>query len=157
MRSVFPYRFWVLILFSSLLGCDSRQEFKRFSEFIEGTWGYSTENGLLIESWQHSGEKRMDGFGYIQTAERMVPLEKLIVRPVYYQLILQAKPEGRKFWVYFVLTESTDFNWVFENKEHDFPQRIEYRKISEDSLLAVVSGIDNGKFDVNLFKYKRLK
>ena len=32
----------------------------------------------------------------------------------------------------------------FENLQHDFPQKISYQNIQNDSLIALVSGIQNG-------------
>jgi hypothetical protein len=34
---------------------------------------------------------------------------------------------------------------IFENKAHDFPTTFSYRRLSSDTLLIVVSGIENGK------------
>ena len=44
---------------------------------------------------------------------------------------------------------------IFENKEHDFPQRIIYKNPESDSLYARVEGNDNGKFRKEEFFMKR--
>ena len=45
----------------------------------------------------------------------------------------------------FKLTSITENNCVFENPSHDYPQKIIYKKTSNNSLIATVSGIQQGK------------
>jgi hypothetical protein len=49
-----------------------------------------------------------------------------------------AQPQGRPA-VAFVMSESGEQRMRFENRQHDFPQRIEYSRVG-DQLRAVVSG-----------------
>ena len=45
---------------------------------------------------------------------------------------------------------------VFENKEHDFPQRVGYRRLGADSVLAWIDGTSNGKAQRFEFPYRRV-
>jgi hypothetical protein len=44
---------------------------------------------------------------------------------------------------------------VFQNPEHDWPQELSYERISNDRLLILVSGSQNGKMRVERFDLKR--
>jgi hypothetical protein len=46
---------------------------------------------------------------------------------------------------------------VFENKTHDFPQKITYQFTSDDVMLATIEGTMNGKTEKIDFKYSRIK
>lgn len=45
----------------------------------------------------------------------------------------------------FKLTSITENNCVFENPSHDYPQKIMYKKESNNNLIATVSGRQQGK------------
>ncbi len=44
---------------------------------------------------------------------------------------------------------------VFENKEHDFPQRIVYTRHGHDSLTVRIEGIMDGQERATTFSFKR--
>jgi len=55
----------------------------------------------------------------------------------------------------FVLISFVNGKFIFENKEHDFPQRIVYTNSQPDSLYAFIEGIDNGTYRKSEFRFKR--
>ena len=57
--------------------------------------------------------------------------------------------------VSFKLISNTNGEYVFENKEHDFPQRIIYKNPANDSLYARIEGTSKGKFHKEEFSMKR--
>jgi len=77
--------------------------------------------------------------------------------------------ERRPDWVYFVaqprgnppvsfrLVEGANNSVLFENLKHDFPQRIRYTCVSENELVAEVSGPQGGKTVSEKFDYRRMK
>ena len=46
---------------------------------------------------------------------------------------------------------------VFEAPEHDFPQRVGYRRVGSDSVLAWVEGTMKGKTRRIEFPYRRVQ
>jgi hypothetical protein len=55
----------------------------------------------------------------------------------------------------FVSRLLTDSTVVFENLEHDFPQRVGYRRAGADSVLAWIEGTVDGKTRRVDFPYRR--
>ena len=57
----------------------------------------------------------------------------------------------------FKLIKGSDNEAVFENPEHDFPQRIIYRRESAEALFARIEGSEKGVKKGMDFRYKRSK
>ncbi|MDP3469757.1 MAG: DUF6265 family protein [Daejeonella sp.] len=64
---------------------------------------------------------------------------------------------GNDSTVRFRLISTKDVFFVFENKNHDFPQRISYQSQSASNVLAWIEGGVNGKFRKIEFPYCREK
>lgn len=67
-----------------------------------------------------------------------------------------SKPRENKEETFFRLKEFKEGYAVFENPEHDFPQRVIYRS-EKDALSARIEGTQNGKTSGMDFPYKRAK
>jgi hypothetical protein len=65
-----------------------------------------------------------------------------------------AKPSGQPE-ASFKLTRGSATEAVFENPEHDFPQRISYKLNPDGTLLAAIDGTKAGKIRRVEFPYKR--
>jgi len=57
----------------------------------------------------------------------------------------------------FTLTTAAGDSFVFENPAHDFPGKITYRKTSETTLVAKISGKVNGKEESELFELTKTR
>jgi hypothetical protein len=55
----------------------------------------------------------------------------------------------------FKLVRSSTNEAVFENPDHDFPQRIIYRRESAEALFARIEGIEKGVNKAMDFRYRR--
>jgi hypothetical protein len=55
----------------------------------------------------------------------------------------------------FIMTSDSENNFVFENPKHDYPQKIVYKKVNENSLIATISGIQQGKVSSEGYRMKR--
>jgi hypothetical protein len=74
---------------------------------------------------------------------------------LFYIPSVKAQNEGRP--VCFTAVQVSDDRLVFSNPAHDFPQTITYSRTGTDSLLAVISGLRNGRLRQQDFPMKRLK
>jgi hypothetical protein len=57
--------------------------------------------------------------------------------------------------VHFEMTSSNESQVIFENPQHDFPNKIIYNKVGNDSLVAEISGIKKGKPALEKFRMKK--
>lgn len=70
-------------------------------------------------------------------------------------LVFTAKPSGQAMDSFNAI-EVSDTSVVFENKAHDFPQRVGYRMLPDESMAAFIEGTQRGKVRHVDFPYKRV-
>jgi len=86
--------------------------------------------------------------------DKLVEYELVVVREQEGGLAYEAHPSGQPSAV-FLSSSVGDALVVFENPEHDFPQRIGYRRNGSDELLAWIEGTHNGKARRIEYPYRR--
>jgi hypothetical protein len=59
--------------------------------------------------------------------------------------------------VSFILTDRNEKQLVFENIKHNYPQKISYTRISKDSLVTEISGMQSGKLSSEKYIMLRTK
>lgn len=115
------------------------------------------------------GERRTDEVWLAPAGNMMFAVSRTIrgEKPIEHEFIVidqdsvgdiyyRAQP-SRQQGTSFRLTSVQPNAAVFENLQHDFPQRIIYRKISDDSLIARIEGTRNGTLRGVEFPYKKIR
>lgn len=131
---------------------------KKVSDFqwLSGLWNFEQGERTCEEYWRPLINNRLEGKstakkkGKITMQERMV-IEQDSAGAVFYRVF-----SGGSRQVSFKLVQFDQSTVVFENRKNDFPQRIVYERISEDSLRATVDGTVKGKMQSILFPFKRV-
>ena len=125
--------------------------------WISGCWGMDDGKESTQESWMKPAGQSMIGMSRTVAGGKTVFTEYVQIREMNGQLAyivslgLNAKP------TVFKLVKSSENEVVFENPEHDFPQRIIYRRESSDVLFARIEGQEKGVNKSMDFSYKRVK
>ena len=96
----------------------------------------------------------MLGVGRTVRDGRTVEHEFVVIAIQDGRLAYQAHPSGQAP-ASFLATQATDSRVVFENLEHDFPQRVGYERRG-DALQAWVEGTQNGRTRRVDFAYQRV-
>jgi hypothetical protein len=127
--------------------------------WLIGTWKSSSPDGEFYEIWNAFHDSAYKGIGFMLVKgdtlfSEIISLE-LRGGELYYIPTVSGQNEGMP--VSFKLISSTPGNFVFENKQHDFPQRIIYSHPSADSLHARIEGIQEGEFRKEEFAMHREK
>lgn len=103
----------------------------------------STE-GSFYESWTEGKENELLGTSYfLKNGDTLFKEQIRLVQEeqqLFYIPSVSNQNEGKA--IRFAAIKLSDQELLFENKTHDFPQRISYQPLGTDSLLAVVSGHD---------------
>lgn len=84
----------------------------------------------------------------------LVEYELVVLREEADRLAYHAHPSGQASAI-FLSNSVSDSMAVFENSAHDFPQRVGYRCVRPDSLLAWIEGTIDGKARRVEFAYRR--
>lgn len=116
--------------------------------WILGYWEMSSPDGTVTESWIRTNDTSYSGVGkFLDSAGKMLTTEEIqiVLRndELWYIPSVSNQNEGQP--VSFKEASFSDTMVVFENKEHNFPQRIVYVKKSDSSVLAYIEGDVNGE------------
>ena len=109
--------------------------------WLSGTW--VTTDGLTEEHWSVPRGGTMMGYSRSAGGGRRVHYEHLRIDSNDGVLTYFADPVGQAPTA-FTLRESNDQGLVFENPQHDYPQRIVYRWVSAGQLTVHLSGVEDG-------------
>ena len=121
--------------------------------WLQGCWTMTTGERVVEEQWMAPRGGAMLGIGRTVKAGRLVEHEFMIVRERGDALVFEAHPSGQPAAEF--VARHVEFDAVvFENAQHDFPQRIGYRKRSS-GLDAWVEGTVSGKSRRIDFPYAR--
>lgn len=156
----------IAVFFFSLLGCTQQEKQKpklKVSEkyqavemayWLIGNWQNKSAKGLLTEVWTKENDSTLVGQSYFIAGADTLSFEniRLEQRNNILSYVPTVRDQNMGQAVYFTLTSSTDSTLVFENPEHDFPQKISYIKMANDSLVAEVSAVVDGKVKSQTFR-----
>ena len=127
------------------------------THWLLGSWRGTGGEASFSEHWEVRDDSTLYGRGYVVVGKDTVSAEtiSLVQRGgrLFYEPAVSGQNGGRA--VSFESTEISDSSLVFENPEHDFPQKISYRRMGADSLLASISGQLHGKENQQFFPMKR--
>lgn len=112
---------------------------------MAGCWANIEGESGSGEHWMAPAGRSMLGLSRTIHGDRTVAYEFLrIAEDEDGRITYIASPSGQATTT-FILLRMSDSEVVFENAAHDFPQRIIYRKLSEDGLLGRIEGTINGE------------
>ncbi|KRT17645.1 hypothetical protein ASU31_03630 [Pedobacter ginsenosidimutans] len=148
----------VLILIGFCTNVNAQKDPSKAFAFILGSWEMQTAKGKIVEQWVQNPDKTLSGKSYRINAKGGSLLTetlkiKKIGKDTFYCSTVTGQNEGRE--TCFKLIATKDETYVFEDKTHDFPQRIVYQNQGKNDLLAWIEGELNGKSRKSEFRYKR--
>ena len=122
--------------------------------WLQGCWALATADGSVEEQWTAPRAGSMLGVSRTVRADTLVAHEFVIVRERGDQLAYEVSPSGRAPTV-FVSISIGDARVVFENLQHDFPQRVAYQR-EGSKLLAWIEGPSKGQTRRIEYPYQRV-
>ncbi|XHR95620.1 DUF6265 family protein [Mucilaginibacter sp. UC70_90] len=129
------------------------------ASWLIGSWRSQSAKTLDIETWKKLNDSTLLGRSYSLAGADTVSSEQIRLEQragkLYYIPTVKNQNDGKA--VTFTLISSDNKHFVFENPEHDFPQKITYTQITNDSLLAEISGTRKGRQKAIQFPMKRVK
>ncbi len=114
---------------------------------MAGCWEQKNEAKKLLisEMWMSPAGSSMLGMGRTVKNGKTTGWEYMRIEQRDDGIYFVSKPKENSEDTAFKLKSLTAAGTVFENKDHDFPQRVIY-KIQGDKMIARIEGNDNGKF-----------
>lgn len=113
----------------------------------------------MYENWTKASDLEFIGKSYILKGNDTTVFEniQLIQKQGSLFYIPTVKDQNNNLPVSFSSKSISDNEFIFENQKHDFPQIISYKKITQDSLVAEISGTVNGQKRKQTFPMRRIK
>lgn len=147
----------ILMSFHLVGFAQSDSQFRKLS-FLIGNWSFVGQKETIIEKWEWNKNSELNGISYsINHSGDSVLLETILIHKegseIYYSPT--GYQPGNTSTVSFKLVSEKGDTFIFENRNHDFPQRIVYRKLSDNEILAWIEGAINGKLKKIEFPYKK--
>ena len=150
--------FILLLVFISCQNSNKNDKIK-ISNWLIGKWENKSEEGNLLETWTKVNDSTFLGLSYFIKGKDTLGFENIILQQngedLFYNPTVKGQNNDKP--VAFKLTASTEKQLVFENPKHDYPQKIIYNQITKDSLVAEISGIQQGKPSSEKYPMKKTK
>jgi hypothetical protein len=124
--------------------------------WLAGCWDGSSGARESLEQWMKPSGGTMLGMSRTVANGKTVAYEFLQLREQNGEIYYVAKPSGQDE-ASFKLVKYAHQEAVFENPQHDFPQRIIYRLDKDGSLAAAIEGMSKGKLKRIDFPMRRAK
>lgn len=150
-----------IAVFTVLYACNGASEKEPLNRFekLSGLWQAHNSETYVYEEWSKPANGVMYGKGYVLNESDTIMNERIELKKigdsVFYIPTVVGQNNNQP--VRFKLISNSDSAFVFENPDHDFPQRITYRFIGKDSITARVQGIINGEPRSEELYYSRIK
>jgi uncharacterized protein DUF6265 len=122
--------------------------------WLHGCWQTTGTPNVVEEQWMAPRGGTMIGMGRTVRGGKTTEYELVVLREQDGRLAYEAHPSDQPSAV-FLSREITDSSVVFENAEHDFPQRVGYKR-SESVLAAWIEGTVKGQLRHIDFTYARV-
>lgn len=154
-------RFALLLLCLCLLSCaDEQQKAGKMDkmDWLLGFWETENSGGSVTESWLRNTDSTFAGVGkFKDSTGRVLSTEEItiVLRNDKLLYIPTVSNQNNGMPIVFAEVQFADTVVVFENKEHDFPQRIAYQKLTDSTILAYIEGDIEGENQRIEFSYSK--
>lgn len=146
-----------LALFSCGENASSSAEFDL--DILVGKWEDISKQNAQFEEWQWDDDGGLVGQGFVMAESDTVFIENLTIREIKGQLtyVARVSNQNENVPVHFKLFADEGNRLIFENRQHDFPQRIIYEVVSDDEMTAYIEGFEDGSFRQIEFAFQRIQ
>lgn len=144
-----------------VFGVKSKMEYLQLekAKWFMHSWENLSKESNFREIWIKKNDSTYSAKSFVTVGKDTVFSEEVEViernDSLFYNVAVKEQNNNKP--VSFYMTKADDNEVVFENPKHDFPTKIKYTKITNDSIVATISGIQNGKENSESFPMKKSK
>jgi hypothetical protein len=148
----------ILLLSGFIPGTTGKSKIFKQLYALEGIWRMQTKEGAIHEVWRKVNKNYLRSTGFFVKDKDTIVTERVVLQnlaaDIYYTSTVEEQHNKRP--VSFTLTSSNGGIFIFENPKHDFPKRIVYELVNNDSLHAWIDGGPAGAAKRSDFFYVRV-
>jgi hypothetical protein len=138
--------------------CLLAQCSENFPAWLEGKWSVQPPVTETIEEWRKDGEYILKAEIYRHFEGEKLVFDDMLIKCINDEIIMEVNAIMGKYKVKagFKLTEYNDNKIVFENPVTDYPNKISYTRIANDTVYVNVYGKspENSSMDAELVRIK---
>ncbi|MBK0402448.1 hypothetical protein I5M27_05590 [Adhaeribacter sp. BT258] len=127
--------------------------------WLTGRWENQREGIKTVEIWERKPVDEFQVRGFMLEGTDTLFAESIKVaskkRNIFYTVTIPDQNNGKP--VAFKLTGNSGSELIFENPEHDFPQKITYQKAGPDSVLVQIEGVVKNKVKKSEYYLKKTR
>lgn len=128
------------------------------AKWLLGEWEKTDSLGTLKEIWETQDDSTFVGQSYyIQNKKDTVHSEQIELMQDKEHLIYRATIQGENNDepIAFQMIKGEDSLLIFENRKHDYPQKIEYKLKTKNFIITTISGKLKGKINLEEYSMKK--
>ena len=141
----------ILLFFSNILAQDDS-----ITKLFPGKWKMISDKIEYYEEWRLINGSELIGIGFSIEEGDTVLSEELYVKKFADKWAYIALPVNQTITL-FALSEYSENKFIFENEEHDYPQKIIYEFTADGKLNAATEGIIEGELMRRDFNFIRIE
>lgn len=148
----------MVVMFAGMVFSQQQPQTDKIDEMVwlSGLWGIDQGERTGEEYWRPLINGRLEGKSTMKKKGKITLQEKMVIEQDSSGTLFYRVTSGGQRTVSFKLVKSGPTSFIFENKKHDYPQRIIYERVGEDSLRASIEGMVKGKLQTVLFPFQRV-
>jgi len=151
----------ILILISILTSCQKSKEVSKIvrKDWLLGKWENNSDTGNLTETWDKLNDSIFNGAAYFIKGKDTLHFEKMQLLQKGEELVYISSIRGQNNDKAISLLHNIEIEnpLVFENPKNDYPKKISYSLISNDSIVIQISGIQQGKSSSVNYSLNKIK
>jgi hypothetical protein len=151
----------ILIIALTFTSCLKSNEASKIvvADWLLGKWENNSAEGNLSETWTKVSDSIFNGESYFIKGKDTLHFEKMQLKQkgaaLFY--ISSIKGQNNDEPITFSQNDTIEKQLIFENLKNDFPQKISYSKITDNSIIIEISGIQQGKPSSAKYSMKKTK
>lgn len=147
----------LLAVLAAVVSCQKKDAAEKdkikIADWLIGNWENTSPDGVLTENWQKLNDSTFSAASYLIKGKDTIHFETVVLAQKGETLTYLATVKGQNDNkpVAFTSTSETENKLIFENPQHDYPQKIIYTKGPNNTLTAEVTGKLEGKVTTERF------
>jgi hypothetical protein len=160
MKNRLPFFFLFTLVFSCVASFGQSDPCVMKFSWLAGKWSTKQNGSTIVEQWSFfNGALKCMSYevkGIDTTLIENSSISCIGGKNVFTYYPDKKNKDGKMEPVHFVLISEEHNTFIFENKEHDFPQRVVYQRVNENECHAWIEGMQKDKLEKIDFNYKRV-
>ena len=125
--------------------------------WLKGHWSGDLGGLTIVEQWEAGKAGSLEGKGFVIAGKDTVVVERMRINSIGEKLFFLAQINDNPAVAFTLVEINEKGEWVFENKEHDDPQRVIYSQNTSKGLYARTEGRSKaGEPVIDEYRYKKM-